>query len=96
MGFSGGGGGGGGGGATQITPKDRVYCALPLYHSAGGACGTGMMYFGGATLVLRRKFSASQYACGRAGQGAGRRHTLSQGCRGGRGRVGRTTGFGRT
>lgn len=47
--------------AYQITSKDRVYCCLPLYHSAGGGCGTGMMLYGGATLVIRRKFSASKF-----------------------------------
>ena len=44
----------------QVTPTDRVYCALPLYHSAGGAFGAGMMTYGGATFVIRRKFSASK------------------------------------
>jgi len=74
----------------QITPKDRVYCALPLYHSAGGACGTGMMYFGGATLVLRRKFSASQYASGWNCVGPGRCFSLSRVWRRRRRRMGRT------
>jgi len=45
----------------DITSQDRVYTALPLYHSAGGMIGVGMMIYTGATLVLRRKFSASQF-----------------------------------
>jgi len=32
--------------------QDRVYTSLPLYHSAGGIVGVGMMLLGGATLVL--------------------------------------------
>lgn len=48
-------------GAFQVTSADRIYCCLPLYHSAGGGCGVGMMLVGGATLVIRRKFSASRF-----------------------------------
>lgn len=44
-----------------VDHTDRVYCTLPLYHSAGGGCGVGMMLYGGATLIIRRKFSASQF-----------------------------------
>lgn len=44
-----------------IRPEDRIYCVLPLYHSAGGLCGVGMVMLTGATMVLRRKFSASAF-----------------------------------
>ncbi|NWH09452.1 MAG: long-chain-acyl-CoA synthetase [Alphaproteobacteria bacterium] len=49
------------GAATNSNEKDRVYVALPLYHSAGGICAVGMAFSGGGTIVLRRKFSASHF-----------------------------------
>ncbi|HVZ99704.1 MAG TPA: long-chain-acyl-CoA synthetase [Caulobacterales bacterium] len=48
-------------GATNSTSEDRVYCALPLYHSTGGLCGVGAALFNGGTLVLRRKFSVTHF-----------------------------------
>jgi fatty-acyl-CoA synthase len=47
--------------ALRLGPRDVHYCALPLYHSAGGAMVVSTVLAAGATLALRRKFSASQF-----------------------------------
>ena len=49
--------------ATQfgLTDKDVVYNCLPLYHSAGGMICVGMSFLSGATMVLKRKFSATAF-----------------------------------
>jgi fatty-acyl-CoA synthase len=38
-----------------------MYCALPLYHSAGGAMAASTALQSGGTLALRRKFSAREF-----------------------------------
>lgn len=48
-------------GATNASAEDRLYCALPLYHSTGGLCGVGAALLRGGTLVLRRKFSVTHF-----------------------------------
>ena len=48
-------------GATNTTSEDKLYCVLPLYHATGGLCGVGAALMHGATLVLRRRFSASHF-----------------------------------
>ena len=45
----------------RITPRDRIYNTLPLYHGTGGICGVGQALLTGASLILRRKFSASAF-----------------------------------
>ena len=45
----------------NVTHEDTVYTALPLYHSAGGMVGVGLMAVQGCTLVMRSKFSASRF-----------------------------------
>ncbi|VDP70751.1 unnamed protein product [Schistosoma curassoni] len=44
-----------------IRQSDIIYDPLPLYHSAGGICGVGQMLLYGNTIVIRSKFSASQF-----------------------------------
>ncbi|HVP29693.1 MAG TPA: long-chain-acyl-CoA synthetase [Myxococcota bacterium] len=46
---------------SELTERDRVYVVLPLYHTAGGICAVGMAAAAGATIVLRRRFSARQF-----------------------------------
>lgn len=46
---------------TGVRNDDIVYNTLPLYHSAGGLMGAGMVITTGATMVLRKKFSASNF-----------------------------------
>ncbi|KAJ2953512.1 hypothetical protein O0L34_g1113 [Tuta absoluta] len=41
--------------------KDIIYCPMPLYHSAGGVISVGMALIFGCTVVIKTKFSASQY-----------------------------------
>jgi fatty-acyl-CoA synthase len=41
--------------------RDVLYCALPLYHTAGGVMSVGAVLRAGATLALRRRFSASRF-----------------------------------
>ena len=45
----------------KTTSDDRVYCTLPLYHSAGGGIGACHMVVMGCTLIIKRKFSATQF-----------------------------------
>ena len=48
-------------GALNTTRRDRTYCALPLYHATGGICAVGMALTAGGAIILRRKFSASEF-----------------------------------
>ena len=44
-----------------VRNTDVIYTVLPLFHSAGGGLGVGMMMQTGATIVLRKKFSANRF-----------------------------------
>jgi len=46
---------------TVIREDDVLYDPLPLYHSAGGMLGVGQQLLKGITVVIRRKFSASNF-----------------------------------
>ena len=48
-------------GATDARPDDRIYITLPLYHATGGLCATGAALLNGGAVILRRRFSASQF-----------------------------------
>jgi fatty-acyl-CoA synthase len=48
-------------GAVNAGPHDRMYDVLPLYHSAGGICALGPVFLGGASVVVREKFSAHEF-----------------------------------
>jgi citronellyl-CoA synthetase len=45
----------------KCTEKDRLYICLPLYHATGLMIGVGSAFASGASIFVRRKFSASQF-----------------------------------
>ena len=47
--------------AMRSTASDRMYVVLPLYHSAGGVCAIGSVLTVGGTVILKRKFSVTQF-----------------------------------
>ncbi len=48
-------------GSTDARPSDRIYVTLPLYHATGGLCAMGAALLNGGSIVLRKKFSVSQF-----------------------------------
>jgi fatty-acyl-CoA synthase len=48
-------------GLMDTQPSDRMYNCLPLYHSVGGVVATGATLVAGGTVVLRERFSASEF-----------------------------------
>lgn len=48
-------------GGLQCKPKDRIYLCLPLYHATGLLLGVGSALSTGASMFVRRKFSASNF-----------------------------------
>jgi fatty-acyl-CoA synthase len=47
--------------AQDLSSLDVHYCALPLYHTAGGVMQLGAAMFAGAGFAIRRRFSASRF-----------------------------------
>jgi citronellyl-CoA synthetase len=45
----------------RCTPEDRLYVCLPLYHATGLMIGIGASFASGASVFIRRKFSASNF-----------------------------------
>ena len=48
-------------GLAEMKPGDKVYCVLPLYHATAGLCAVGAALMNGGSVVLKRRFSASQF-----------------------------------
>ncbi|KAL3287520.1 hypothetical protein HHI36_001989 [Cryptolaemus montrouzieri] len=46
---------------VDIQKEDNIYVPLPLYHALGGMTAVSQSLLGGTTLVLKNKFSASNY-----------------------------------
>jgi fatty-acyl-CoA synthase len=48
-------------GIMDTKPTDRMYDCLPMYHTAGGLVATGAVLLNGGAVVIREKFSASEF-----------------------------------
>ena len=48
-------------GLLDTGPQDRMYDCLPLYHSVGGVVAPGATLLGGGAVVIRARFSASDF-----------------------------------
>ncbi|XP_041977078.1 long-chain fatty acid transport protein 4-like [Aricia agestis] len=64
-----------------LRPDDVVYCPLPLYHTAGGVISVGQALLFGCTVIIKPKFSASQYFPDCVKYGATAAHYIGEMCR---------------
>jgi fatty-acyl-CoA synthase len=48
-------------GMMQAGPEDRMYNCLPMYHSVGGVQAPGAVLVASGTVVIRERFSASEF-----------------------------------
>ena len=48
-------------GMMDTQPNDRMYNCLPMYHSIGGVAAIGAVLVKGGSVVIREKFSVSQF-----------------------------------
>src|SRR5580698_9218969 len=48
-------------GLMNSGPDDRMYDCLPMYHSVGGVVATGALLARGGSVVIREKFSATEF-----------------------------------
>uniref|UniRef100_A0A0K0DML8 Long-chain-fatty-acid--CoA ligase n=1 Tax=Angiostrongylus cantonensis TaxID=6313 RepID=A0A0K0DML8_ANGCA len=51
----------GAGRSFGVKENDVVYITMPMYHSAAGIMGIGSLIVFGTSVVIRRKFSASNF-----------------------------------
>ncbi|XP_050675511.1 long-chain fatty acid transport protein 4 [Leptidea sinapis] len=65
----------------RLNSDDIVYCTLPLYHTAGGVVSVGQALVFGCTVVLKTKFSASQFFPDCAKYKATAAHYIGEMCR---------------
>jgi len=47
--------------AVKAGPDDRMYLALPLYHSSGGLVAVGAALSVGGSVIIKQKFSVSEF-----------------------------------
>ncbi len=48
-------------GLASLTPDDRMYDCLPLFHSVGGVVAPGCVLSAGGSVVIAERFSASRF-----------------------------------
>jgi len=48
-------------GGVDTVPSDRIMMVLPLYHATGGLCGVGAALTRGGAVIVRPKFSVSNF-----------------------------------
>jgi fatty-acyl-CoA synthase len=48
-------------GMAEMTPADRIYNCLPLYHSVGGVVAVGSLLAAGGSVAIAPKFSLSSF-----------------------------------
>jgi fatty-acyl-CoA synthase len=48
-------------GVMDTTGADRMYDCLPMYHTVGGLVATGALLVNGGSVVIRERFSASEF-----------------------------------
>jgi fatty-acyl-CoA synthase len=48
-------------GMMGVTPQDRMYNCLPMYHSIGGVVAVGALLVSGGSVAISRRFSARRF-----------------------------------
>ena len=68
-------------GMLDVQPTDRMYNCLPMYHSVGGVQAICATLIGGGSVVIREKFSASQFWSDVVGWDCTMFHYIGEFCR---------------